>query len=173
MIAKTLFSQPIRCKIRSLLFMSRTKIFPRLSPQLTFAMIGRSESWVLFRPEKNGSCICDAQAHWDERNNRAMQRTRVATEYAEGSQPSDNIYQSVHEWNNITVLRYSPYRLQPTRLQPSELYMWHSVAGQVAQEDTKYGDCSYMRWASEHARETIGETHAWRCQLRWAIWLSI
>lgn len=71
--------------------------------------------------------------------------------------------------NEITVLRYSSCRLQPTRLQPSELHMWHSVAGQVAQENPQHRDCSYVQWARGYARKTIGKTHAWRLQLRWVV----
>lgn len=68
---------------------------PKCSPafRLSCAVIDRSEWWILFRREKDGSC--NAQAHWDERN-RAVSRTRLAADYAEGSQPSDKIY----EWNN-------------------------------------------------------------------------
>lgn len=73
------------------------------------------------------------------------------------------------DMNLITFLKCerSRYRLQPARLQSSKLHMWHSVAGQVAHEDTKHGDRSYVRWAREYARKTIGETHTWRPQLRW------
>ena len=94
MIAKILFSQPIRCKSRSLLFISRSKIFPRLSLQLTcagsrgFCFGGKRTEPVMHTLTKTKETTLQ------------MQRTRVIADYTEGSQPSGKIYQPTYEWNN-------------------------------------------------------------------------
>ena len=159
MTGEMLFSQPVRCKSRNLPLISCTKIFPRLSPQSYSDWL----FWVVGSVSAGKRRKLWYSTHWDGRN-RGTHNTRVTAKYSEASQPSDY---PAHEWNNY--LRFSRYRLQPARLQPAELHMWHSVAGQVAQENTKHRDCSYMRWAREYARKTIGETHAWRLQLRWVL----
>ena len=161
MIAKILFSQPIRCKSRSLLFISRSKIFPRLSLQLTCA---GSRGFCF--GGKRTEPVMHTLAKTKETTVQCRERGWSPTPQKVANLLVRFINQHMNE---RTVLRYSSYQLQPTRLQPSELHMWHSVAGQVAQENPQHWDCSYVQWARGYARKTIGKTHAWRLQLRWVV----
>lgn len=158
-----LFSQPVRCRSWNLLLISRTKNFPRLLPAVVqwsvaqshpFRFSGKRREAVKHKLVQTKGTVTFIERRWSlnmlKLNNLLIKLIS-------------------QDMNLITFLKCerSLYRLQPARLQSSKLHMWHSVAGQVAHEDTKHGDRSYVRWAREYAKKTIGETHTWRPQLWW------